>query len=416
MSNKLLAVNAGWNLISHLMTRGVLMVAAIYLSRHFDVQEFASYSYFNLTVSMLTAFSSLGLGVGASKYFAALNIINSSENYQKASGLWVVSFIISIIVALIIAMMPIEVVGAGLNLPIWLYSIGVFLTFQAIVPSGAMLGLEKYRSAVAVAIVYSFVIITSSYISVYYGSILIAVFGVLLAISIQAILETLIVLRYIGFQKFKLNVNFRIEIVRELISFSFPMIFVSLIAASGTWILGRFIMMADNGVYNFAIYTIGLQWYALGLLLPGVISKVMLPKLIKDNILSDKLHGTRRIVKNGIYLSIGASVVIAILGAIVGPLLVKLYGAQYSPDRWYIAAYLIAAIFNSPANAIGNALIANNKQNKWGFLLFLWLLVLIIMGNLSFGNGAYTGAIALTVAAFALSSASFLVANRDSLV
>jgi hypothetical protein len=66
----ILATNAVWSLLSHLLSRGSLMVAAIILARALPTPAFAAYSYFQMTVSMLAAYAALGLGVTASRYFA----------------------------------------------------------------------------------------------------------------------------------------------------------------------------------------------------------------------------------------------------------------------------------------------------------------------------------------------------------
>ena len=72
MSARLLATNAVWSLVGHILHRGSLMLGAILLARSLATDSFAAYSYFQMTVSMLSTYAALGLGVTASLHFAEL--------------------------------------------------------------------------------------------------------------------------------------------------------------------------------------------------------------------------------------------------------------------------------------------------------------------------------------------------------
>ena len=70
LNPRVLAKNAFWALLCHVLSRGSLMLAAILLAREFETSSFAAYSYFQLTISMLATYAAMGLGVAASRFFA----------------------------------------------------------------------------------------------------------------------------------------------------------------------------------------------------------------------------------------------------------------------------------------------------------------------------------------------------------
>jgi len=70
MNARALATNAVWALASHVLHRGSLMLGAILLARSLPTGDFAAYSYFQMTVAMLTTYAAMGLGVTASRFFA----------------------------------------------------------------------------------------------------------------------------------------------------------------------------------------------------------------------------------------------------------------------------------------------------------------------------------------------------------
>ncbi|AKX56098.1 hypothetical protein AKN90_10560 [Thiopseudomonas alkaliphila] len=124
MSLKLLASNAVWSGTAHLLGRGSLVVAAMLLSNKLLSGDFAAYSYFQLTVSMLATYSALGMGVTASRFFAEVGVVKS-ECLQPLGALWLLSILIGLIICGLILLIPNEWISGGLNIPNWLLSLGV---------------------------------------------------------------------------------------------------------------------------------------------------------------------------------------------------------------------------------------------------------------------------------------------------
>jgi O-antigen/teichoic acid export membrane protein len=194
------------------------------------------------------------------------------------------------------------------------------------------------------------------------------------------------------------------------------MFFVTLISASGTWLLGRMILRGSGGEHAFALYVIGLQWFSLGLLLPGMFSRVILPRLVRSTSSAVSAVASKRLVIQGSVMATATAIMMALFGVLFGPWLLMIYGASYQADRWFIAAFLGAAILSAPANTVGNAIVASNGQKTWLILTILWFLVLLVTGAVAAPLGALSGAVAQAAAAAMLTILAISSARSKKLI
>jgi hypothetical protein len=101
----------------------------------------------------------------------------------------------------------------------------------------------------------------------------------------------------------------------------------------------------------------------------------------------------------------------ALLGVLLGPTIFSFYGSKYSADRWFIAAFLGAAVLSAPANTVGNAIVANGGQNTWLILTVVWFFVLLFSAVATASLGALSGAVAQAAAAAVLTGMAVTTAR-----
>ncbi len=392
---RLLATNAAWSLIAHLLGRGSLVVASILLARTLKTSSFAAYSYFQLTASMLAAYSALGLGVTASKFFAETTHV--SEDHAPPIGtLWVLSVLAGFVFALAIIGFPDAWVDGGLEFPRWLLSLGVFVMALGVVPAGGVLGLERYREATVAAAVAAGVVVLGSFIAGAVGSAVWAMWAFILGSLVQAAGNALVVVRTVGARRLLALTRFSKLELRRIAEFAGPMTAVTLLSASGAWIVGRIILAGTSGEHGFALYVIGLQWFSLALLLPGMISRVVLPPLVRGRMEStaDTPHRESALVRHGVYMTLASAITTCAIGAILSPWLWSLYGVDYVSGAWLIVAFMAAAIPAAPANTLGNAILADDGQIDWLIITGAWFAGLILSAIASASLGVWSGVIA----------------------
>lgn len=387
------------------------MASAIILARSLSTDNFAAFSYFQITVTMIATYSALGLGVTASRYFAEIGHENSSKRPPPIGALYASSVFFAVVSFIIIFFVPKELLTAGFSIPPLLMGVCVFILVISVVPSGAILGIECYRQAAVVSALSGSVSLSCAYLASQMKDPLIGMIGITIAAGVQFLGESKVVISKIGYGNLKKYSVLKRSDIRKVLSFAGPMVLVSLMAASGSWILGKIILNGSNGEYEFSLYIIGLQWFSLGLFLPGMISRVLLPRLIRS-----KNTDARLAVRQAGLFSLLAAVSIAVIGVIFGSYISAIYGDVLAINRWFVSAYLISAIVSAPANTIGNAIIANDGQAAWLLLISLWFVTLIISAYSFAGLGAWSGAIAHALSSSVLVFLAYVYSKKIKII
>lgn len=413
MSIRMLAANAFWSLLNQVSSRGSLMLSAIFLARSLKTADFSAYSYFQLTISMLAAYAGMGMGVTASRYFAVVGHEKPDQGALPLGLLWAISIVFAIIASSCILLMPTNWISAGFPVPRWVLALGVLVLALQVVPSGAIMGLEKYKAATAVSVISGACMLAGAWLAIRENSAVLAMIAIILASAVQLIGESFVVLRVVGFRNILMNTVLRWHAVRQVFSFAGPMMLVTLLAASGAWLLGR-IIAHTGGDQSFALYSVGMQWFALALVIPGMISRVILPRVVRTE--GSTVAARKMLIRQGAAMATLTAAVIFIIGMLLSPQIMKFYGGQYSDHIWLAGAYLAAAIFIAPANTLGNAIVANSGQQSWLFITSAWLATLLLTGYFTSAYGAWSGAIALSSAAIAQTILAFIIARSRKLV
>lgn len=415
-TGRALVTNALWALLWHLLSRGSVIMAAIILARALLTPDFAAFSYFQLTVSMIAAYASLGLGITASRYFAEIGHERVGVRRAPLGTMCLVSLLISIGAALLILAIPQNWLSAGLNVPHWMLAAGVACVALGVVPSGAIIGLERYRAATLIALGYGMLVMIGAWLAARYQRPGLAMGALAIGALLQAVAQFMIVLRATGWQRINETFGLKMIDVRHVLQFAGPMFAVGLMAASGSWLVGRIILHGADGKHAFALYSIGLQWFALALVLPGMVSRVVLPRLVRAAGVARE--EARQLVRHGAALAIGTATVMTLTAVMLGPWIIEIYGPQYSAGRRFIAAYMGVGILSASANTLGNVIIANDGQIVWLLGTAAWMFVLIITAHAAAiaGFEAWTGVIAQTAATFILVVLAYLFCRHQELV
>lgn len=334
------------------------MLAAIFLARNLQPQGFAAYGYFQMTVAMLTTYAAMGLGVTASRYFAEFERDRGGDS-APIGTLLALSLFLAATAFMIVLLLPGAWLHAGLPVPQWLIALGVAIAVAGVVPGGGILGLEKYRQASIVSLLSAIVMLGMAWLAARSKSPILAMWGIVGGAGVQLVGQLVVIVFTTGWQAVSDSCRWTRREIRKLAGFAGPMFLVSILAGSGTWIVGRLIL-ADSGERNFAAYSIGLQWFALGLLLPGMVSRVLLPSLVRS-----RGGDAKGLVRTGIAMAMAPALAMVLAGLVLAPSLIRLYGNEYSEFSFVIPVFLWIALMSAPVNTVGNAIVAKNGQIAW---------------------------------------------------
>lgn len=390
------------------------MLSALILARDFSPKEFASYSYFQLTVSMVAAYSTMGFGVAAAKIFAEFN---QSASPNRMGLLWWMSSAGSIFFAVAVLVVPQSWIGTDFPIPRWLFSCGVLAFSLNIVPSNAIIGLEKYREAALMsALSGGFMIFGSIWFSKSNDSI--AAIGVLIgSIILHGIGQSVVILRAVTLRNILSQIiPPRSADLKHIFDLSLPMLAVTLLAASGTWILGRFILaMPEEGHGLFSIYAVGLQWFAFALLLPGILSKVLLPRFVRLNAAGAKIE-SKKLVRSSALISLAIALLVLFFGFLFSRSIGRMYNFSVDVSEYFLLAYLAVAVLVAPINVIGSSFVANGLHRYWLVLTSGWFILLLLCGFTLQHSKSYMGPLSLGISYAGFALAAYLVARRKNLI
>jgi O-antigen/teichoic acid export membrane protein len=391
---RVLLQNSAWILLNQLISRGSLVLGSIFLARFFAPEDFAEFSYFLLTSNLFMAYASAGLGVSASRFFAEFSHTSNLEDLPPLGTLWAISVALALLASIIVFFLPDKALGTGMLISQPLLSLAVFFLVFGVVPSGAAMGLELYRKTIAVSFAATSILAVGVLFAVSNREIMYAFYGLIASIAIQSIGESVIVYARVGKQSLIDSYEFRLARIKQLYSFALPMILVSIISASGAWLMGRLII-EHYGQREFAIYSIGLQWFSLAMFLPGLMSRAFFPMIIG---LNKSSGGSRNATNNIARLALFCSMAISGVGALLSPQILLLYGHEYSGESTVFVVFLAAAVFASSVNIFGNFMISKDKNLAWLFITIGWVVALISAWMLIPSNGAIKAASAFLVA------------------
>lgn len=405
---KTLVQNSVWILLNQLVSRGILVLASIVLARFFQPGEFAQFGYFQITSNLFVAYASAGLGVSASRFFAEFSHRNDSDALPPLGTLWAASVLLALMASVVVFILPGQVFGNEVSINRPLISTAVFFLVIGVVPAGAAMGLELYKKTIYVSFVSSSALMLGVASAILFGEIRYALVSLIFAIAIQSLGESLIVFWRVGRSAILDTLAFGRDRLRQIYAFGGPMVLVSMISASGAWLMGR-LVIEHSGQREFAIYSIGLQWFALAMFLPGLMSRAFLPMIIG---LNKAGGGSRNATHDVARLALLCALAISGVGALLSTQILRLYGHEYSGQSEVFIVFLAAAVFASSVNIFGNYMISKDRNMAWLIITVGWAIALVASWALIPADGAIRPAAAFLVSYFLMWCISKMYVHR----
>jgi O-antigen/teichoic acid export membrane protein len=357
----------------------------------------------------------MGLGVTANRYFVGADSRNAQQNKTIAAMLSI-SIAFSFALAFVVMLIPEKILFGDLELSRWIMVLGVLTFSLEVIPQNAMNGLERYRYDTFLSIFSGGFVLGLAGYAAAVNNLELAMFGLVGGSLIRVVGGSVIIINAMGWRNISNGFPFSKNDVVKIFNFSLPMFLVSLLASTSFWSVGRIILNVNEDPQVFALYTIGLQWFALGMFLPGSVSRISVPKLVRS-IETPKIDDP---VKNhvilGMKLSLTSSIAVAAFGLLFSEQILDLYGNSYSSDLWFLGGFLFVAILASATQILGILIVVSNHQWSWFKLNLLFLVTVIVAALFFVKRGAWTGPIAFLIAYMSLLVLSIVVVKRAGLM
>ena len=402
---------------AHSISRGGLALAAVLMARGFSTEGFAAYSYFRETVVLIATYAALGLGVTATRCFAAAEVKTLEGERALPGSLSSLSFMASGLVAVVVLAIPGTWITAEFAIPQWLLAVAIGLSALEVVPINAVVGLERYRAVVLLSFLYAGVVVLAAWRSVTLGDPIVGMWGLIGGSLTQVAGSYVVIHRAIGWRAMTEGAVPRLRNLRGAIRIAGPMFAISLMVVSANWLVGRIMLEEPDGDRVFALYAVGRQWYGLGLVIPAMVSRVLLPRLVRIKGSGDR-DDMRGLVRLSTAVSTISAIVVASVVVPLGPWFLSFYGHRYSGATWLITGFMAVAVITSPARALTNPIVADDGQKSLLAFTVVWMVFLLVVSwlGLRIGMGVWAGALSQAVAMAYLGMAAYVHCRRRRLV
>lgn len=281
-----------------------------------------------------------------------------------------------------------------------------------------MLGLERYVTATWASAASSITVVIGAFVAGSFDSPQAAMIIFICASLIQASINSWIVAKAIGLRHLIASLRIGRGQLRRIFLIAGPMAVISLMTSSGTWLVGRILLNGHLGQQQFSLYVIGLQWLSFVLYLPGTITRVIFPQLVKARLIENAVERlqTSVILRQGVILTSITAFLICCFAVLISPWLMGLYGFQYTSYHWLIVWFMFAALPQAPTGALGNGIIADNGQWAWLFVITIWFIFFVVFTYSQKYSGASGAALSYGLASLIQAVLAYSVARRRGLI
>jgi O-antigen/teichoic acid export membrane protein len=164
---------------------------------------------------------------------------------------------------------------------------------------------------------------------------------------------------------------------REVIGFSIPSFLSHTVATPALWMAITMLARTDNGLAELGLYQAAYQWHGPLIFLPMIFMSASIPVLVQEWESGDRLRFKRLVIVIFSTMLV-FSLPPALLGAVVSPWIMQLYGPGFREGWLVLALLLLAAPFHGVAKVAFGVLSAMNRPWWIMSVNLLWATVFIL--------------------------------------
>ncbi len=368
--------NAGFSAVAAVLDRGSMVVMTALLSSALAPAAFSRFGQFQLTLTMLAAFSGAGISASAARIFAEISVRKPTDP-SLIGVMWTLSFWAAVIMGLVTIGIATFVGTDGAHgsvlLDIALF-FGIVLVTCGIVANGGVLGLSMFGQSIAISGVAAAIAVGGGLLAARTQSEVIAALALVASCGATTLLSAFLVLRRVGRRTVFVRPILNWKRLRTLSGLIGPLTGVTLLAASGNWLVGHILLWMSPSSLAFPGFIIGLQWYSLTQFLPAMLTRAVFPLLVH----ADATTESRKVLRFSIAASLAIALCVATGIAILNSSLARFYDGRSVEGGAILAAFAFAALPQSAVSVLANALVVRNGQLAWLYLSALWFVTQLV--------------------------------------
>jgi O-antigen/teichoic acid export membrane protein len=395
-----LAHGAFWSMAGAVISRGLMLLASVFVARILGSHVYGEYGIIRSTVNMFLVFAGFGLGLTATKHVAEFR----ESDPDRAGRIIAISSLFAMftgLVVLVLLLLFADVLAAKiLNAP-YLAGLlrigGIILFINALngAQTGALAGFEAFKT---IAYVNLGVGLTSFPLLIggaYWGGLEGAVWALGINTGINWLLNHFALRKQI--KHYEIPYTFK-HCTREwpiLWRFSLPAALSGIMVSPVLWACNAFLVNQPSGYEQMGIFDAAHQWRMAILFVPVTVSQIVLPMLAN---LND--HGNnneyKKVLRYNLLINTVAASTATLVICLCSPWIMASYGKGFEHSGWVLTILAFSSVLMAINSVVGQAIASKGKM--WVGLLFngLWGLALLAIGLLLMRQGY--GALGLAMA------------------
>ncbi len=390
--------NSFWAILGSFVSKGINFVSIAWIALILGPEMFGEYNVIQATVGMFGTVSGLGLGLAATKLIAEFRDRDILKVGRIISTLYLLSFIISFIVAVVFFSTAGLVSNNLLNndkLTLLLQITSVIVIFDAIsgVQNGVLTGFEAFKEmtfiGVFVGVISAPLLVIGAY---FYGLIGLTVM-LLLSRLINVVANRIYLDKKFKIHQIKVKPLMNKEVVKDIFAIGIPSFLAGLSTTIFNWISTSLFVNQPFGYQALGTYTTANQLRTIVTLLPDSAGKVTMPQLANAYGNQDMKRFKKTVIVTFIWNLI-LSVIPAVVLFFFGGLFQNFFGDEFNLSNQLILIVLVTGILIALNNAVGYILICSNLIWYDFILRIFWGIALML---LIFFYGRYNGAIGYAI-------------------
>ena len=372
--------------LSQLFVRGGLIVAFLIFARNFDAESFAALGYFNISLIAIVGTASLGSASLATKYFTLSD--QGEADRRNLAALLLLMGAAAMSAGIVGILLPSDMfanLGKG---PLFLV---LMLAVLGATAAGGLVGRQAFVSLAWNGVLTVVIMLSLAWVAGRYGEFVWAAIAVVMAYGGKALLDLLALARHLDLRRPDA------QAWRQTIAAVAAMAGSSAIWALGMWGIAT-VVLSRLGVEAFAIYVVGIQWYAIGMFLAASLTRALMPRQVE----AARRGEDSRLVRPAMLWAMGVAALLAMLAWSARPWIDLAYGSALTGLGDILWLFIAASISVAPANMLSNQLIAEGREVQWLWAAIGWAVMLAIGLLLALPYGLAAVVISLIAANLAM--------------
>jgi O-antigen/teichoic acid export membrane protein len=388
-----LAKGTFWSMAGAVISRGLMLVASVFVARILGKTGFGELGMIQSTVGMFGVFAGFGLGLTATKYVAEFGRRDPTRAGRIISLSGLVAVVTGGLMALGLFVFAPWLAQHTINAPhlAGVLRVGALILFISALngaQTGALAGFEAFRTIAYVNLFVGLISFPILVAGVYLGGLTGAVWASAVNLGFNWLLNHLA----LRVEARRCGVPFTFRKCSQELSvlwrFSLPAVLSGSVVGPVTWACTALLVNQPNGYGEMGIFSAANQWYTLVLFLPSMLGSVVLP-ILSERLGQNQAGQSSRLLKLTMKTNSLLAFPVVLLAGVASPSVMNLYGESFRSGWPTLVVVLLTAGLLAIQTPVGQIIAASGRMwlgfamnCGWAVMFLLGTLILVPSGSL----------------------------------